>query len=134
MVRFFLIIFSALLLLGCKGKEVLSEQQQRYHELLKKIEYRDRVQHDSIYIHDSIFVMVKGDTVYKDRIKYVTVTKLKTDTAYICKTDTLYISQREVVKAQLSYRDMMKIKSFPYMAGAIFLVTCAAYVGWKLKS
>ena len=34
-----------------------------------KIEHKDRFLHDSIYIHDSIFTLIKGDTVYIYRNK-----------------------------------------------------------------
>lgn len=46
-----------------------------------KTHYRDIIQYDSIYIHDSIYVFVKGDTV----IKYVE----KITTKFIYKSDTI---------------------------------------------
>ena len=51
-----------------------------------KIEYRDRFLHDSIYVHDSIFTLIKGDTVYIYKNKETNRLVNKTDT--IIKTDT----------------------------------------------
>lgn len=49
-----------------------------------EVVYRDRVQKDSVYFRDSVFVSekVKGDTVYIDRFKYKYIykDKYKTDT------------------------------------------------------
>ena len=43
-----------------------------------KIEYRDRFLHDSIYVHDSIFTLIKGDTVYIYKCKSKTYTRIAT--------------------------------------------------------
>ena len=52
-----------------------------------KTEYktRDSIRFDSIYEHDSIFLFVKGDTVYKEkyRYKYRYLTINKTDTVML---------------------------------------------------
>ena len=55
--------------------------------------YVAKVQKDSIWLHDSVFVKewMAGDTVYRDRIQWHTkyVGKLVHDTTYISKTDTV---------------------------------------------
>ena len=49
-----------------------------------EVVYRDRVQKDSLYFRDSIYIkeQIKGDTVYIDRFKYryIYKDKYKTDT------------------------------------------------------
>lgn len=54
-----------------------------------RIEYRDRVQHDSIYVTEYIRERMAGDTVFIDRVK----TEYKY--LYIDRTDTVRISAQE---------------------------------------
>lgn len=48
-----------------------------------RTEYKDRLQRDSIYVQDSVFVREKGDTVFVDRWRYVYRDKLITDTLLV---------------------------------------------------
>ena len=48
-----------------------------------RTEYKDRLQRDSIYVQDSIFVREKGDTVFVDRWRYLYRDKLITDTLIV---------------------------------------------------
>ena len=43
---------------------------------ITEIEYRDRLQHDSIYFSDSVLIEKNGDTVFNTRIKYRYINKL----------------------------------------------------------
>ena len=52
-----------------------------------KIEYRDRVILDSIYNRDTTLIYLRGDTVFKDVIKWRT--SLKTVTDSIVKVDSI---------------------------------------------
>lgn len=45
-----------------------------------RTEYRDKVQRDSIYVLDSIYMREKGDTVFVDRWRYAYKDRLLTDT------------------------------------------------------
>ena len=54
-----------------------------------KTEYRNVLQRDSIHILDSVFMSVKGDTVYKEKYKTIYKDKLKRDSIYI--NDTIRI-------------------------------------------
>lgn len=75
-----------------------------------KTEYktRDSIRFDSIYEHDSIFLFVKGDTVYKEkyRYKYRYLTINKTDTVML--TDSVQIPYP--VEKQLTRWQQMKIE------------------------
>lgn len=75
-----------------------------------KTEYktRDSIRFDSIYEHDSIFLFVKGDTVYKEkyRYKYQYLTINKTDTVML--TDSVQIPYP--VEKQLTRWQQMKIE------------------------
>ena len=48
-----------------------------------------KVQKDSIYVHDSVTVQQRGDTVWVDRWHTKWVNHLEHDTTYISKTDTV---------------------------------------------
>ena len=75
-----------------------------------KTEYktRDSIRFDSIYEHDSIFLFVKGETVYKEkyRYKYRYLTINKTDTVML--TDSVQIPYP--VEKQLTRWQRMKIE------------------------
>ena len=51
--------------------------------------YVDRLKRDSIYQRDSIYMLIKGDTVYKYEYKYLYRDKLLKDTISISKTDSI---------------------------------------------
>ena len=62
-----------------------------------EIEYRDKLQHDSIYFSDSVLIETKGDTVYNTKIKYRYINKLVRDT--VNRFDSVYVEKPvEVVK------------------------------------
>ena len=64
---------------------------------ITEIQYRDRLQRDSLYFADSILIETKGDTVFNTRIKYRYINKLVRDT--VNKFDSVYIEKPiEVVK------------------------------------
>ncbi len=51
--------------------------------------YVDRLKRDSIYQRDSIYMLIKGDTVYKYEYKYLYRDKMLRDTISISKTDSI---------------------------------------------
>ena len=64
---------------------------------ITKIEYRDRLHMDSIYLSDSVLIERKGDTVFNTKIKYKYISKLIKDTVSI--RDSVYIEKPiEVIK------------------------------------
>ena len=56
-----------------------------------EIQYKDRLQRDSINVLDSVFLKVKGDTVFRDRYRIVYKDKQIRDTAYIHKVDSVRV-------------------------------------------
>lgn len=70
---------------------------------------------DSIYIHDSIYVREKGDTItqYKEKIVYRytersdTDSKVqqRTDTVYMSHTDSVYVEKPVYIEKQLKWYD-----------------------------
>lgn len=88
-----------------------------------KMEYkaRDSIRFDSIYEHDSIFLFVKGDTVYKEkyRYKYRYLTINKTDTVML--TDSVQIPYP--VEKQLTRWQRMKIELGGWAVGVIVILS-----------
>lgn len=88
-----------------------------------KTEYktRDSIRFDSIYEHDSIFLFVNGDTVYKEkyRYKYRYLTINKTDTVML--TDSVQIPYP--VEKQLTRWQQMKIELGGWAVGVIIILS-----------
>ena len=61
--------------------------------------YLNRVQIDSIYMRDSVFIEKSGDTIREFQYKYIYRFKDRIDTLYISKTDSIQVPYPvEVVK------------------------------------
>ena len=98
-----------------------------------RIEYRDRFLYDSIYVHDSIFTLIKDDTVYISKNKETNRLISKTDT--IIKTDTIKIPvkiTKTVTKTEAQIKEVNKLyrwqRVFMYLglivsiSGIVFLI------------
>ena len=102
-----------------------------------KIEYRDRFLYDSIYVHDSIFTLIKGDTVYISKNKETNHLINKADT--IIKTDTIKIPveiTKTVTKTEIQVKEVNKLywwqKSLMYL-GFIVLISGIVFLIIKIK-
>ena len=84
--RVLLYICIAFWLVGCTKMGYVPVEKVR-----TEIEYRDRLQRDSIHIHDSINVYQKGDTVFRDRWHTEYKDRLLRDTINIYKTDSVQV-------------------------------------------
>lgn len=85
--RYLFICLSAYLLIGtftgCKAKTVYVPVES------VRTEYRERLQRDSIHLYDSVFLKLKGDTVWLEKYKYIYRDRLRTDT--VAKSDTIAV-------------------------------------------
>lgn len=89
-----LIVLTLLLLSGCRSIKYVPVETVKTEK-----EYVDRWNRDSVYIRDSVFMLVKGDTVFKDRYRIVYKDRYSRDTAYISKVDTIQVAYPvEVIK------------------------------------
>ena len=83
--------------------------------------YRDRVQHDTTFVHDSTYIKeyVKGDTLkiieYRERYKYLYKYINKTDTVAV--HDTLSVEKVKEVKVErkLSWWQRFRLVVFPVL-------------------
>lgn len=112
----FLIAFLLMLCTGCKTRYLPMEKT--------KIEYitRDSIRVDSTFVHDSVYIRERGETItvfkykYIDRYKYIN----KTDT--VLKTDTTLITRVQTVEKSLSWWQKLRINLGGVTLIAIFIV------------
>ena len=109
-----IVIAAALaLVLGCSPKVVETV----------RIVYRDRVQIDTTFVHDSTFIreFVKGDTVriteYKDR--YVYQYRYLRDTAFVHDTTTVQTIREVKVEQPIPWGKRAKIRAFWWLVAAL---------------
>ena len=102
-----------------------------------KIEYRDRFLYDSVYIHDSIFTLIKGDTVYISKNKETNRLINKSDT--IIKTDTIKVpiqTTKTVTKTVTQIKEVNKLywwqKGLMYL-GLVILIYGIVILIIKIK-
>ena len=85
---------------------------------------RDSTRYDSIYQRDSIYTLVKGDTVYQHRYKYLYryLTTNRTDT--ILKSDSIRVPYP--VEKQLTRWQILRME----LGGWAFVLIIACVIGW----
>lgn len=88
--------------------------------------YIERVQVDSLYIRDSVFIREKGDTVYQYRERIRDRYRFIHDTTFIHRTDTLKLETERPVEKQLSRWQSFSI-TFGHIAMVIFALALAAF-------
>ena len=95
-----LVIMLMALLTSCKHIEYVQVPQYHTDTLIMT-----KVQRDSIHVHDSTFVEVKGDTVLIERWHTKFIEKLLHDTIYQSKTDTVAVAYpvEKQVEKQLTW-------------------------------
>ena len=95
--------------------------------------YVDRLNRDSIYQRDSIYMLIKGDTVYKYEYKYLYRDKLLRDTISISKTDSIPYPV-EVVKTVTVDKKLSWWQSMLLYTGAIaWIVAIIGLAYWTNK-
>lgn len=104
MKRLFIYIICVLLVLsfiGCRSRiQYVPVESVR-------TEYKDRLQRDSIYFLDSVYVRDKGDTVFIDRLRYLYKDKLITDTLLVSDTIRVpYPVEKELTRWQQTKMDV----------------------------
>lgn len=108
---------------SCKTVQVVEK-------VVEKTEYKDRLFKDSIFIHDSICVYQKGDTVFRNKIKYVYKDKLIRDTVRETVIDS--IPYPVEVEKKLNKWNQLKVDVGGYLIGLILLLI-AIIVGYCVK-
>lgn len=94
-------IVALLMLMSCAATRKASTEVTDNYRSTERLDsiFINAIQRDSIYLHDSIYVREKGDTVYK----YVEKLRYK----YVNSVDTLY---RTIVRVDTAYVDRTKVE------------------------
>ena len=113
-----LFILACILLSGCSPKVIENTIVKTDTCYVEKWRRDSIFQHDSIYVHE----YTKGDTVYRDRDRWITKYKevFIRDTAYISRTDTITNTKIEKVEKALSGWQWFQI-----WAGRLVLIALA---------
>lgn len=114
-----------LLLFGCTTTREASSDY-RTTERMDSV-FITTTQRDSIYLHDSIYMLEKGDTVYKyvERLRYKYVST--TDTVMRTKIDTSFVERVELreVEQQVEWYNKCFMRLGQLVCAAIIL--CVLY-------
>lgn len=89
-----------------------------------RVEWRDRLRIDSVYIHDSIYLTEKqaGDTIYKVKEVHRWRERWRVDTINTGRIDSVRITEVVEVPAKLTAWQSMRLKAFaPLLAIALAL-------------
>ena len=140
--RFWLFIIVTLILTSCRTVKYIDRTVVDSTEIAvpitnTKIEYRDRFLYDSIYVHDSIFTFIKGDTVYISKNKETNRLVNKDNT--IIKTDTIKVPveiTKTVTKTEIQIKEVNRLywwqKGLIYL-GLIVLISGIVFLIIKIK-
>ena len=120
-------------LTGCRSSYVPTEYEKEQKEIRKEIKYRDRVQVDSVFVHDSVAVLVKGDTIRIDRWHDKYVEHLRVDTMKIMQYDTVYITKRQTIVQQPTAFQRFKMSAFWWLVIALLSVVCLLLLSLKFN-
>lgn len=97
--------------------------------IVTRTEYKDRVQRDSVHVHDSIYIREKDDTVFIDRWHTEYKDRLLRDTAYISRTDSIQIPCP--VERNLSWWESFKLQVGEIAIGVI--TSLLLIVAWMIR-
>lgn len=96
--------------------------------------YISRFELDSIYVHDSVYVRDKGDTVYIEKVKYLYREKVRTDTVYTERTDSIripYPVERKLGKWEETYLAVGRITLWAVIIVILVVVGSMVYKLFK---
>lgn len=98
-----------------------------------KTEYRDRLveTYDSIHVHDSVFVAVKGDTIYKYKQQLIYKNKFVHDTIYIEIRDSIPVPCP--VEKQLTKWEQFKVDYAGWIVLALLIVLACIILLYRLR-
>ena len=90
-----------------------------------------RIQKDSIFVKDSVFVRQKGDTVFLNKYQYIYKYVGLSDTVYIASRDSIQVPFP--VERKLSRWEQIKMDCGGYLVGIGFLYILYRLMRWIIK-
>lgn len=127
--RIWLLFILSVLLSGCTTTEYVPIETTKTDSV-----YISLLSRDSIYVHDSIYVREKGDTVYIDKVRYRYKEKLRVDTIYMEKTDSIripYPVERKLGKWEETYMVVGRIALWTILITILVVVGSMVYKIFK---
>lgn len=107
------------MLASCKAKTVYVPVES------VRVEYRDKLLHDSVHLYDSVLVKMKGDTVWLEKYKYLYRDKVVRDSVF--KTDSIAVPYPVVEVQVQEVNRLTSFQSFQIWCGRILLVFLLGY-------
>ena len=101
--RYFLFVLLMLVVGGCTSTCYVPVETVRVDSV-----FIAKVERDSVYERDSVFVAVKADTVFKTSLKYVYRDRIVRDTVNVLRRDT--VAQVVEVEKRLSFWQQRKLE------------------------
>ena len=120
-----ILLTSAIWFISCRTQYIPVETVRTEYKT------RDSIRVDSIYNQDSIYVFVKGDTVYQYRYKYLYKYQYLNRTDTMIKIDSVQVPYP--VEKQLTRWQQMKIELGGWVFGSI-IVFILIIVIWLVRS
>lgn len=122
-ISFVIIVFFAAMCQGCTTTKYVEVEKVRTDTT-----YITKHERDSIFMHDSVHVKEKGDTVLIERWHTKYVEKLRIDTTYISKTDSIPVPYpvEKKVPAELSWWQKTRIH-----VGSVVILAAFVLLFWK---
>jgi hypothetical protein len=117
-----LLLFVALLFTGCKTNTIYVPVET------VRVEYRDKLMRDSVRLYDSIFVKMRGDTVWLEKYRYLYRDRLVRDSVF--RTDSIAVPYPVEVPGPEVNR-LTSFQSFQIWCGRILLLLIIGYFALK---
>lgn len=125
MVVGFTVLFCVITLMsGCKPLQKVYVVERHTVDTL----YRSMVQHDSIHVHDSVFVSSRGDTVTIERWHTKWKLQILNDTIYRTRQDTIPKPYEVVREKQLTWYQNAKLKFSEIVIGIFFFIIMLVFI------
>jgi Mg2+/citrate symporter len=122
------ILIIASWLMGCKSQERVVTVHSHSTDTL----IQTKVERDSIYAHDSIYVRDRGDTVWIERWHTRWRERLLADTVYVAKCDTLTRTETITKYREKELSWWQKTRLWIGNVVLIALFVAAAFFVWRI--
>lgn len=120
------ILVSLLSLVSCKSIQYVPVETVRTDTV-----YQSKVLHDSIHVHDSTFVTVKGDTLRIEHWHTKYIDKQVHDTVYKAHTDTIAVPYP--VEKKLSWWQQAKVDFAEYVILGLLILMVYLCIKTRLR-
>ena len=120
-----IMIVAVALLSGCKSIQYVPVETVKTDTLYQKV-----VQRDSIHVHDSVTIRLKGDTVIFEKYHTKYIDRLLRDTVYRSRVDSIAVPYP--VERKLSKWEQVCIDYGKIMLGATLILLVVA-VWWLVR-